>query len=271
MVLDGPFKEGVLEARIDQWTKLLEEAVNLDQYGPALPVWQNAVADIKTNVSLLRTRLASRIADKKMTPYLYRYDKKNNFEKVDAYNYRMGSYKYSNMKSCIRVSLNEDEPLAGKRDIRIDFDMYNEINDPEKGAFYQWVWHGAYFDEEKEPTDFVAKGIVGVEFIVRSDKKRKLLTCVSSSVFEKDNKDCYWGWYSDVDTKPKKMKLYFKDGQFPKWMDKPESYDIQKILQQVTAFSISPVVEGLQENGIFKEGDHDKGFLQIDNIRFLRK
>lgn len=33
--------------------------------------------------------------------------------------------------------------------------------------------------------------------------------------------------------------------------------------------NFSPVVHGLQESGIFKNGDHDKGFVQIDDVSFI--
>lgn len=270
-LLSGPFREGYLERKIDEWEVLLAKAVELDHFGPSLSVWTNAVADIRNDISLLRERLKNDIDDVVQTPFCYSYTKMNKFEKVDSYDYQIGVGKGSNSKSCMRVKLNNDDALSGKQDVRIDFDMYNEIDDPEKGAFYQWVWLGGYFNKEQKPIDFDAKGIVGVEFVCKTDKKRKLWTSVTSSVWEKDNRECHWGWRAEIGPQKQRVKLYFKDGTFPFWMDKPEQYDIREILQKVTAFSISPVVEGLQENGIFAEGDHDSGYLQIDNIKFLRK
>ncbi len=267
-LLKGPFKEGYLEAKIEKWSNQISPYVKDDKFGPVKPVWENAVMNLRDEVASLRTRLKNRVEGVDVSPYVWSVSNKNGFENVNGYDFHLGAYRFSNLKSCVRLSLNSQNPISGKFDMRAEFDMYNDVDDPEKGAYSQWVWIGSTFKDKKE-IDFKEKKIVGIRYTTFSDKDRKLWVSIKSNSYLKDNGGCHLGCYTDITTTPKTIEFYFKDGKFPFWMSPLKEFNIDDILKKVTDVNFSPVVQGLQENGIFVGGDHDKGFVQIDDVSFI--
>lgn len=268
-LLKGPFREDYLETKVEIWKKQIFDAVKNDDLGPELSVWENAVYNLKIELSLLRNRLKNRITGKKESPFVWNFDKTNDFENIEKNNFHLGLYSFSNNKSCVRISLNQENPISGKYDMRADFNMFNEIDDHEDGSNSQWVWLGSTFKDKKE-VNLNSENIKGIRFTVFSDKKRKIWVSVKSNAYLKDEGGCHLGNNYDISTTPKSIEFYFKDGKFPFWMPPLEEYEIEKILTQISDFNISPVVQGLQEDGLFKKGEHDEGFVQVDDISFIR-
>ncbi len=197
----------------------------------------------------LRQRLTNRIKGIEDKPFSWEQSASNDFEKVDDYAFHLGSYSYSNKKSCVCGYINSKKPISGKKDFRVDFDMYNETNDPETGACEQWTFVGASFGKNRE-VDFTVDNIVGVRYKVVSDKKRSIWTSIGSNAYSSGDGSCRYGWFTEIGDTVSTIELYFKDSSFPFWIQKPPKDKVRDILKKVINISFSPRVAGCQENGV---------------------
>ncbi len=268
-VLDGPFREGYLESKLDRWAEQIESSVAEDQYGPQKDIWEYSVANLRYDIGILRTQLENRINGVAPTPFYWKSIGVNDFEELESSSLHEGMFRYSNLRSWTKITLNTENPLSGSQDLRIDFDMYNEVDDPDKGAFSQWIWISSLFDTREKEIDLAAENVVGVRFTIAADREREFWISIKSLGYNRDSGGTHLGWQTDVDTTPRVVELFFKDGEFPFWSPAPEGYEVQEILKHVVELALSPVVEGTGESGVFELGDHDKGFVQVDDISFI--
>ncbi len=49
-----------------------------------------------------------------------------------------------------------------------------------------------------------------------------------------------------------------------------KEYDLKTLLSKVTNFNLSPVAQGREKSGLFGKGNHDLGFVQVDDIEFIK-
>ncbi len=139
-LLEGPFSEARILAKIDVLVGFIDKAVQADPKADYTG-WNNEVSRLKANIPLLRQRLENLRDDKQIKPFSIVPTALNTLEDVSNTGLRIGAELMHNAASSATMSVHTAAPLADLQDIRLDF-IYRDGPEP----WQQWIFWSLPFE-----------------------------------------------------------------------------------------------------------------------------
>jgi spore coat protein H len=269
-LLDGPFQIDALNAKLDQWSSQIAEAVATDPNGPGQEGWEGAVARLRADLSWLRQRTQNVRDGVSTTPMAIVVPGPNDFEATDPLTFVLGARGMCNSASTLRYAPNQVDPLAGLVDARIDFEFRNQSEVLPDGAWQQWA--AVNFDLAGAETDLVAAGITSIRFVARADQARRLRVDIESPSNSQSSAGICIGWDVALTPEPQTITVQLADGAIPGWAasrPNPPTDDPAAVYARATGLVLRPQTVGVQPTGLFPSGVTDPGFVEIDDVEFL--
>jgi hypothetical protein len=262
-LLARPFAEDTLKADIERHAAFIESAVAADPVGPGLDDWRAAVTDLQQSLPLLRFRLERLRDGLPNTPFELPVAEVSDFEATDAAAIALGAVPLCNPRSTVSASLNAVEPLAGQRDLRLDF-VYRNPSDPPQNPWDQWI----YFPLRLSEAPRVLSTLSGLRLLLRADSPRTLRIDLDSDVYQASQEGIKFGWDIPVEATPRQVELRFADAKLPPWA-RLTSDSLERVLERVEAIAFHPYCAGRDAAGFLPKGGSDPGFLEIDQLEFF--
>jgi spore coat protein CotH len=261
-LLDTHFTVDRMRTQIDTWTDLIAQAANADPHGPGLSKFKDATALLKQEIPRLRARLEHIISGAPTVPAVLSVSKPTDFEGLEAYSLIAGTAQMSNGNSTTSVDMNTADPLAGSKTCRFSFDFGN-ADEP----WQQWGWYQIPMDNP--PTDFT--GWKGLRLTMRAnDEARQLRLEMVSPRNSAAEKGIQMGWDLEVGKTSKTFEVLFADAVVPSWATDPGD-PLSDILKTVVGLMFNPQCQGRDSSGQLPEGTRDVGWIDIDDIEFIKE
>lgn len=262
-LLDGPFAEAALAAKIDELSAFINESVATDPLGPTATVWKSSVSQLKGSLPVLRARLIHLRDDVPIVPLSLSTMAVNGFEDLDPLGLTLGSALMSNASTTVSQSLNTSTPLAGLEDLKLDFEYRNEAN-----AWGQWINMSIPFTSGSRDL----RSMSGIRFQVRADQSRMLRLDLESPAQTATNKGVRFGWNVSVGPSPTQVEVRFALAAVPSWavdqgIDPKDPWSA--VESSVTGLTFFPQCVGTGSTGFLPANTTDPGYLQVDAIEFF--
>jgi spore coat protein CotH len=262
-LLDGPFATELLTAKIDQLTPLIAEAVAQDAFGPGTAAWEAAVAQLKSDLPLLRQRLERLRDGVPIVAVALSTTGVNDCESLDDLGVTTSVSLYSNPATTARGFLNHTDALVGSQDLKLEFQYRNELKAWSQWSLFTLPLAGGI-------ADLTAK--TGVRLRVKTDQPRTLRLEVESPMHSAADQGVRFGWDVAVSSQPQLVEVQFASAAVPPWAVEqgidPQD-DRNLILANVTGLAFHPNCAGRDASGFIPNDGVDSGFLQIDDIEFF--
>lgn len=258
-LLDGPFAEAAVQARIDTLAAFLRPEATSNPHGPGAVGFENGVSFLRKGIGDLRRRLEFLLTGQPIVPLVLGVGAVNDFEAADAYGITAGTTWLSNPNSTAGVALNDTDAIAGQKSVRIVFNLGDEAK-----AWQQWMFYRIPF--ASPPVDL--NQLRGLRVKVRSDELRPLRIDVDSPNNSATNDGVQVGWDAAADTTTKTVSVLFADARVPEWADDPKD-SLAAILQTATGLTFRPKCNHVESTGHLPAGVTDNGWVDIDDIEFF--
>jgi spore coat protein H len=264
-LLAGPMLASRLQDDLARWTGQISAAVTRD---PTLghAGWIDSVIRLQRDVALLRER-TEHLRDGRPLPerLTLGLEGVNDFEGLSPLAFSMGLDSSSNRNSSRDQDLNRDAPLAGAADARLAWELRNDHDDPDRGAWGQWVVFRFGFPDPQVDLSRLEQ----VRFKGRADGiPRGIWVALESPKYSDPDSGRLFGWSVGLETTAGTHVLDIGALTQPDWGDGPDD-DRDSVLSYTSALVVSINAEGLQESGVFPPGVTDRGSLQIDDIELV--
>jgi spore coat protein H len=253
---------GALYRQIDTWTDEIAGAVARDPTLPGEGGWRASVRALKRDLFALRERIENSRDGKTATPFALTAPGVTDFEATTALGFLLTTLSEANGRSGALHDLNHRTPLAGGADVRFDFELRNESNDPGGGAFSQFATLTLPLEG---PTDLGR--VRRVRLRMAADNIRNVrLEILSPDYADPEGGDRY-GWSLLASQTPQVYTLEvsalaLSDGS------RQGPVPVAQILTAISGLMFSPDARGRSEAGLLPAGSTDVGFVQIDDITF---
>lgn len=260
-LLDGPFADGVLEARIDALAAQLAPAVAEDVYGPGLEAFELAVAELRGDVALLRARLSAEREGQPVPRFTLAVEGRNDFEAVTPLGLELGATTASAPETRFDVALDAEAALDGVHDLRLDFEFRDG-----PAAWSQWA-----------RLDLPLSAALGADLsstttlrlVVRADGPRTLRVSFDSYAYTAPETGATLGWDVVLDGSVQELELPLATAAFPDWAP-PVPETPGDVLRRVRAVLFDPLPEGRDDAGFLGADVRDRGQIHIDDIELVR-
>jgi hypothetical protein len=269
-LLDGPFQIDVINQKIDRWSAQIADAVAQDTHGPSINTWQSALTALKSNAVVMRERTQGVHDGINTAPMGLRLGQVNDFEGVNAVSFALGTSGYTNSTSTLSYVINQNNPIAGAQDARIDF-VFRDQSENASDAWQQW--NMVNFAFAGWSADLVTPGITEIHFMARADQNRGLRIDIASPNDSQFNNGICLGWDASLTTTPTVFVLKLVNAAIPSWAatrPDPPNDDPNKVFSTATGLVFRVQPTGVGSTGFFGVGGSDTGYVQIDNIEFVK-
>jgi spore coat protein H len=253
----GVWDMGALYRQIDAWTAEIADAVARDTTLPSGAAWRTAVRSLKRDLGALRERVEKNRDGMTAAPFGLAAPGLTDFESSTPLTFLLSTSSESNLKSSAYHDLNRRAALGGNADARLEFELRNDSNDPNAGAFSQWAVMRLPLEKQ---TSLV--GLKRIRLRVRADNIRNVRVELSSPAYGDEAADRY-GWSllggQAIDSGVLELgQLALPDGS--------RGPTLGAVLNSVDGLIISPEARGRSDSGLLPAGKADTGFIQIDDI-----
>lgn len=259
LLLDGPFDLELLSDQIDSYVAMIRDEVEADPTGSGGEGWEYAVADLKNNLALHRLKLEALRAQQELATSTLSVNRVNDFETLQPYSVILGIEAYRNSNSSTSRSVNDQSPLFGEQDIKLDFSFRDEPS-------VQWGQWGSFIFQIKEGVVDVRK-LQGIRLHLRSDSASRVVRIgIESHANSHANEGVSFGWMVEATDSLAEIELLFSEAEPPSWAA-PNDDVLEDVLAIVHGITIQPQV--VENSGYLGEGIVDEGSVQVDNIEFF--
>ena len=263
-LLAGPFAEARILTKIDELAAFIDTAVKADPY-VEYTSWRNEVAQMKTVIPLLRQRLKNLRDNKSILPFGIDPAVLNTFEDVENTGLRMGVRVMHNSASSATQSVSTVNPIDGLRNARLDFVFRDGLKPYGQWLFWSFPLAGGHHD---------LSGHTHLQFMASADRPRILRVELESPQNTNAMKGIRPGWDIKMTSTPKLYKLKLAEAKVPLCTTKqgidPDN-SLLSILSKLTGLAFHPLTDGRGPTGLFGKGITDSGFIQVDNIEFIKE
>ena len=269
-LLDGPFQIDAINQKIDRWSAQIADAVANDAHGPSVNTWQAALTTLKSNAVVMRERIQGVHDGVNTAPMGLRMGQVNDFEGVSAVSFATGTSGYTNSTSTLSYAINQNNPIAGAQDARIDF-VFRDQSENASDAWQQW--NMVNFALAGWSVDLVTPGITEIHFMARADQSRGLRVDINSPNESQYNQGICLGWDISLTTTPTAYVVKLANAAIPSWAAtraNPPNDDPSKVFSTVQGLVLRAQTVGVGSTGFFGVGMSDTGYVQIDNIEFVK-
>jgi hypothetical protein len=262
-VMERAFDLERLRAQILAWRALLAPHVARDAGGPRPSAWDAEVTALIATLGRLHAR-GMRLADAEPAPgFLLEVGHRNDFEATTEASLWRSAQTLSNRRSRVAHRLGLAHALAGRADLRLDFELRDDSHDPED-RFLQWAslmlpLAGGSADLSR---------IEGVRLRLRADAPRTLRIDVESPRYPNHSAGLRYGWDVAVTPAARQVTLAIRDLALPVWSELEPVAQVE-VLARASGLSFHPQPRGRLASGFFPSGGSDSGALRIDDIEFL--
>lgn len=263
-VLAGPLAPGIVEERIGRWRELLAAELGRELPGPELARWQGEVDRLLGLLDPLRRRGETLAAERPPSPLLLSLDRVNDFEDAEATAIWESVRWTGNPRSTVSAGLGAVDPLRGRADLRLAFELRNDSFEP-ASRWMQWASLELPFAEPV--ADLSDRSALRVK--LRSDAPREVRIDLESPLYEGAPGAVRYGWTVRVAEHAREVLLPMAELRVPEWAD-PLPRSAQEVMTRTTGLSLNPQARGRRASGYFGPGESDRGFLEVDDIEFLR-
>jgi hypothetical protein len=258
-LLDGPFAEAAMQAKIDTLAAFIRPAATTDAHGPGAAAFENAVGFLRRQIGDLRRRLQFLLTGQPIVPLELGVSTVNDFEAADAYGITAGTSWLSNPNTTASVALNDTDPIAGQQTLRILFHFGDEA-----AAWQQWMFYRIPF--AAAPIDL--SRLTGLRVKVRSNERRSLRIDVDSPQNSAADQGVQLGWNVIADTAAGTATVLFAEAKVPSWADDPGD-SLVVVLQSATGLTFRPQCIHVEGTGHLPAGVTDDGWVDIDDIEIF--
>ena len=195
--------------------------------------------------------------------------RKNEMEGLTELQAWMGVNGMCNSTSGLAFGPNAKDPLGGKRDFRADFTFRNESEGPE-GAWQQWCMFAFALEAPPEGADL--SGGWKVRMKVKADRERSLRVNLDSPRYVMDNtlNGVLYGWEAAAGPETRTLEFALDQASYPGWARVRPDVKLADVVRGVMGISLNPQAAGRTGQGLLTAGTEDAGFLQVDDIEFIR-
>lgn len=255
-LIEGPFAESTMLAKIDSLASFIRSAASADPHGPGATGFENGVGILRKEIPALRRRLTHLLSGQPMIPTEIAVGAVNDFEKVDDYGLSTGSTCLANPHTTANPTVNQSDPLSGTKTLRIVFDFGDEA-----AAWQQWMFYRVPFADGINDLS----ALTGIRMKVRSNERRVLRLDVDSPKNSKINEGIAMGWNISVGVETSTVSIAFADAQIPSWAAAPGD-NLSDVLRNATALMFRPQCNHLDGTGHLPAGVTDDGWVDIDDL-----
>ncbi|MDG5813987.1 CotH kinase family protein [Chitinispirillales bacterium ANBcel5] len=257
--------------KIDTYAQTIDDIIRED------PVvdhssWVSNVNSLKTTIHILRTKFENHLTGYKpvidTTDYQNPFpgtsghlqlDHLNNFEFTVDPNIRW-AYSYESRNSFTEISHNTVNPISGDADFKLSFELHPSGHD---SPWSEWCGAGLNFEEEANLSD-----VKEIHLSIRSDRQRSLRISVNSSERERLGAKEDYGWDATVNNQTRTIILQMNEIDYPSWGDPNNPDIVNEVISTANALAFSPGAQFDAAGELSR--NPDIGYLQVDNIRFVK-
>lgn len=258
-LLDGPFAEAAMLAKIDTLAAFIRPEAVIDPHGPGVSNFENDVFSLRKEIPGLRRRLEQLLSGQPIVPTEIAVGAVTDFETADDYGVNTGTSIMSNAHSTSGATVNQTDPVSGARTLRIVFDFGDET-----AGYQQWMMYRMPL--ASAPDDL--RTFTGIRMKVRSNEKRILRLDVDSPKNSKSDQGVAVGWNVQVDVTAQTVTVALADAKVPGWAVDPGD-SLTAILQTASALIFRPQCNDVDGTGHLPAGVTDNGWVDIDDIEFF--
>jgi hypothetical protein len=258
-LLDGPFAVEKMVEQIDRHATVIRAEAHRDPHGPGADQFEQELGFLKTQIPLLRRRLAHLVSGESTTPLVVDADQVLDFEAVDEYGLYSGTSLLSNPASTVAVDLETVQPIAGEQSLRIFLEFRNEAE-----PWQQWMFYTVPFSSA--PSDLTSR--TGVRFKARSSVARVLRFELESPVQSRASEGIKVGWDLAVGPEVSEHTVTFATAKVPAWATDPGD-ELTAIVRSVVGLSFLPQCANRDASGQLSPGTSDVGTVDIDDLEIF--
>lgn len=260
-LLDTHFTVERMRTQIDTWTTFIAAAAAADPHGPGSSKFMDATGLLKQEIPRLRARLEHIMTGAPTIPAVLTTAQPTDFESMDAYSLIAGTGQMSNGNSTTSVAVNTTDPVSGTKTCRFSFDFGNAEQPWQQWAFYQ-------LPMANPPTDFT--GWKGMRVTIRASEARGVRVDLVSPRQSAADQGIQVGWELNVGPTAKTLDVLFSEATVPSWGKDPGD-PLSGILQTVVGVMFHPACLKRGSSGQLPDGVRDVGWLDIDDITFIKE
>jgi hypothetical protein len=226
-------------------------------------VWEAEVEALLASLPRLRARGEALARDEPIAAIGLDLARHNDFELASEASLWRSVEAAGNARSRVAHGLGLRHALAGRADLRLDFELRDDSRAP-ADRFLQWA-------SLRVPFAGGSADLSGVERLrlrLRASGPRTLRIDVESPRYPRDDAALRYGWDVDLTSEPRRVTLELRDLAPPVWStaDPPP---LAEVLARATGLSFHPQPVGRLASGLYPAGRSDPGALQIDDVEFL--
>lgn len=257
-LLAGPFEIGALDEWIDEQLELLSPAVLDDPSGPGLTKFLTWAEDLRRTLPLLAERLRIERDGEAYVRTRLAAGLRNDFESATTTSLRFGMSARTTLETRFDIGLSEAGAQAGGRALLLDFELRGDAEPP-------WVRFELPFDGP-DPFDLNAKS--RLRFTLQADAPRKVRIAIGSEGYSEYLPRAVLGWDIEADGTRQELELALSDAKYPQGAAVADPPSV--VLSGAVQILIDPLATGADPEGYLPAGKSEHGWLQIDNIEFVR-
>jgi hypothetical protein len=262
-VLERAFDLPRLRARILAWRALLAPHVARDPNGPPPAVFEAEVAALLASLPRLRAR-GEALARGDPTPaFGLELVRRNDFEAVSEISLWRSVEAAGNPRSRVAHGLGLRHALAGRADLRLDFELRDDSRAP-ADRLLQWASLRLPFAGGRADL----KRVERLRLRLRADAPRTVRIDVESAAYRVGDPALRYGWDVAVSASARRVSLALRDLAPPVWSTATPPPRAE-VLARATGLSFHPQPVGRLASGFFPKGRSDPGSLAIDDVEFL--
>jgi len=264
-VLASAFDPERLRARILAWRAMLAPEVARDPNVATPAEWEAEVGALLASIGKLRARGEALARGEPVLPFGLDLAKRNDFEATSQPSVWRSVEVRSNPRSRVAHGLGLSHALAGRADLRLDFELRDESRTA-ADRFLQWASLNLPFAGGRADL----RSVASVRLRLRADEPRTVRIDVESTRYPGDSAGLRYGWDVAASSSPRSVALAIGELALPAW-SKAAAVPLDEVLAHATGLSFHPQPVGRLASGFFPSGGSDPGSLRIDDLEFLPK
>ncbi|MBN2525085.1 MAG: CotH kinase family protein [Deltaproteobacteria bacterium] len=262
-LMNGPFAQAAMQAKIDRYAARIRGAVAADPFGPGVTAFDVAVNGLKRNISLLRQRMECEL-DPKDIPLQLSVARVTDMEQLSTCSLFNGTDVLVSSSTFLEGRGTSATSSLDNSALRLDFVFSKEV-----WPWSSWFYYELYLAERP----YNVKGLKGIRMKLKADKRRTVRLLL---VVNKDDAVARsavgWGWYIEATPNVSQVQVRFSDVALPDWahsMGVEPAEALQEVLSGLNSIMLSPQCIGYDSNGFLPDHKTDPGFIEVDDIEFF--
>jgi hypothetical protein len=260
-LLDGPFDPVRMKTDLERWAAQIQDAVAADRNGPGPQRWRNELARLERFLPILRDRLTLWRDGKKITAFALDGAGMNNFDVTNSVAFELGTSTTANGATTVSQRFNTSTAIAGGGDAVLEFAMRNEGTTP-------WS-QSAVLRIKQRPDAGDLSTVRQVRLKIRADSTRTIWLGLDSPKYVGAGTSGRFGWSLPATATATTLTLDVARMALPSW-GKPQGDVPATILASVGGLVFSLPAKGLDAGGLLPAGTSDNGWIELDEIEFVR-